>query len=231
MPTAPGLLVFSEHDLRFLHVAFSVRRPVQKNGSQSKSRNRTPEISLQVLMDILSHHNLTKRQRYKIQKEQRNRSTSRTYFKRLARGSESNTTMNIFHKGSSDLTNAIVRSDWEAVKVECEAHPKNATVWSTRVGFLRRRARKPRSSDPLCGCSLRTEGCDRGAGAGESRRSQSERNIIQKIAIAHCVSKSRTRGCGFHPAVVLSAGRSRYRRDWPFTLALRMVSRFYMLQF
>ena len=53
------LLGFSEHDLRF--VAFSVRRPVQKNGSQSKSRNRTPEISLQVLMDILSHHNLTKR--------------------------------------------------------------------------------------------------------------------------------------------------------------------------
>ena len=44
--------------------------------------------------------------------------------------------MNIFHKGSSDLTNAIVRSDWEAVKVECEAHPKNATVWSTRVGFF-----------------------------------------------------------------------------------------------
>jgi len=45
--------------------------------------------------------------------------------------------MNIlFHKGNSDLTNAIVRSDWEAVKVECEAHPKNATVWSTRVGFF-----------------------------------------------------------------------------------------------
>jgi len=44
--------------------------------------------------------------------------------------------MNIFHKGNSDLTNAIVRSDWEAVKVECEAHPKSATVWSTRVGFF-----------------------------------------------------------------------------------------------
>lgn len=43
--------------------------------------------------------------------------------------------MNIFHKGNSDLTNAIVREDWVAVKAECEAHPKNAAVWSTRVGF------------------------------------------------------------------------------------------------
>ena len=44
--------------------------------------------------------------------------------------------MNIFHKGNSDLTNAIVREDWAAVKAECEAHPKNAAVWSTRVGFF-----------------------------------------------------------------------------------------------
>ena len=78
------LLGFSEHDLQhFRSVGLSKRM-----GSQiaKQVKNRTPEISLQVLMDILSHHNLTKRQRHKIQKEQRNRSTtrSRTYFKRLA---------------------------------------------------------------------------------------------------------------------------------------------------
>ena len=44
--------------------------------------------------------------------------------------------MNIFHMGSSDLTTAIVREDWEAVKAECDAHPKSANSWSTRVGFF-----------------------------------------------------------------------------------------------
>ena len=54
------LLGFSEHDLRFLSIFGPSACP--KEWFASKSRNRTPEISLQVLMDILSHHNLTKRQ-------------------------------------------------------------------------------------------------------------------------------------------------------------------------
>eukprot|EP00568_Trieres_chinensis_P016612 CAMPEP_0183320058 /NCGR_PEP_ID=MMETSP0160_2-20130417/65282_1 /TAXON_ID=2839 ORGANISM="Odontella Sinensis, Strain Grunow 1884" /NCGR_SAMPLE_ID=MMETSP0160_2 /ASSEMBLY_ACC=CAM_ASM_000250 /LENGTH=266 /DNA_ID=CAMNT_0025486667 /DNA_START=157 /DNA_END=955 /DNA_ORIENTATION=- len=38
--------------------------------------------------------------------------------------------------GHTDLTNSIIKEDWSAVKTHCELHPRDAKVWTKRVGFF-----------------------------------------------------------------------------------------------
>eukprot|EP00978_Attheya_sp_CCMP212_P010351 scaffold24999_cov47-Attheya_sp.AAC.2 len=38
--------------------------------------------------------------------------------------------------GPNDLLRNILREDWNVAKMECEMHPREARVWSTRVGFF-----------------------------------------------------------------------------------------------
>eukprot|EP00957_Ditylum_brightwellii_P067156 5097393-Ditylum_brightwellii.AAC.1 len=40
------------------------------------------------------------------------------------------------HSGSNKINRYILSEDWSAVKSRCEMHPREAAVWTKRVGFF-----------------------------------------------------------------------------------------------
>eukprot|EP00957_Ditylum_brightwellii_P091366 6956622-Ditylum_brightwellii.AAC.1 len=40
------------------------------------------------------------------------------------------------HSGSNKMNQYILNEDWRAVKIRCEKHPREAAVWTKRVGFF-----------------------------------------------------------------------------------------------